>query len=64
MLQRSGARTRLFQRAPLDPQTIVQRVLLAEDDPGERNLFAPTHHPRLGFRRFLPHAVTRGVTLH
>jgi hypothetical protein len=60
LLPRSGARTRLLQRTPLGPQTIVQRVVLAEDDPGGRTLFAPTHHPRLGFRRFLPHAVTRG----
>ena len=34
--------------------------MLAEDDPNRRTLFAITHHPRLGFRRFLPHAVTRG----
>ena len=60
MLPRSGTHTRFLQRTPLGPPTIVQRVLLAEDSGSGRNLFAITHHPRLGLRRFLPHAVTQG----
>jgi DNA primase len=60
VLPGSGTRTRFLHRTPLGSQTIVQRVVLAEDDPSRRTLFAITHHPGLGFRRFLPHAVTRG----
>src|ERR1700680_1378996 len=60
MLPGSGARARFLSRALLSTETSVQRVVLAEEDPGGPNFFATTHHPRLGFRRFLPHAVTQG----
>jgi DNA primase len=60
MLQRSGALTRFLHRTPLGMERSVQRVVLAEDSRSGRNSFASTHHPCLGFRRFLPHAVTQG----